>query len=358
MPATNSSFTVILGDLPSLARLELAKLLRAEAQMHVVVASNGTAELELQIQRHRPQLIIVGEESLLRLEQLKSYSRAPILVYTATPPWPAVLREAQQRGAHDYLPPLLPPSHPDSGQRQREVLRKVRSASAQGAMHFPNALVGQKSIILPPRGIVVIGGSTGGAAAVERVVSGLRAGLPYAVVVAVHLPAAFTASLVERIRRASVLPVVTGEAGLRLRAGHVVVVPGGGNMVVKSAPGVGWVLQPTAEPTVCFDEPSIDLLMRSAARVAGRQAVGVVLSGLGSDGTLGAHAVRLHGGVVVAQDADTAAVFAMPKSVIEAGLATATLPLPTIASYLNAHALPQRIWPATIRPYPVTRSIS
>ncbi|KAA9339561.1 hypothetical protein F0P96_02800 [Hymenobacter busanensis] len=362
MPASSAHFSVLLSDLPSLVRLELSKLLRDEANTHVVASSQGAEDLLVQARRHRPRLIIVGEQRLLTLEQLMSHYRAPVLVYGATPPWPGALREAARWGVYDFLTPLLPASHPNYFQHQREVVRKVRGAFAQAApttpaLESPVSALSRRVVATPPRGIVVVGGSTGGAAAVEQLVRGLRPGLPYTVVVAVHLPAAFTASLVERLRRASALPVVAGTAGLRLHAGQVAVVPGGSNMVVKGTAATGWLLQPSSEPAASFDEPSIDLLMKSAAAAAGRHTIGVVLSGLGRDGTLGAQVVRHHGGLVVAQNEDTAAVFAMPKSVIQAGLATATLALPDIAPFLNAHALPLRNLVAT-RLFPVTRSIN
>jgi two-component system chemotaxis response regulator CheB len=172
----------------------------------------------------------------------------------------------------------------------------------------------------------------------------------------VHLPASFTGSLVERIRRASALPVVEGAAGVQLQAGHVVVAPGGRNVIVRSCTtNSGWQLDWAAEPVTGLDEPNIDLLMRSAARTAGRNSLGVVLSGLGSDGTTGAQMIRQHGGSVVVQDKNTAAVFSMPQSVIRSGHANAVLPLADLGDYINSFALQTRGLAASARVNPVTR---
>ncbi len=338
------------------------KLLRTEPNTHVVATATGAEDLLRKAQQHRPGLIVVGEQRLLTLEQLTAYYRAPILLYSAAPPWPGTLREAARWGVYDHLAPLLPAVHPDYEHSRREVLRKVRRARNHAHVNLTTpepvaSLLGRRPVpVIPPRGLVVIGGSTGGAAAVEQIVRDLRPGLPYAVVVAVHLPAAFTMSLVERIRRATGLPVVVGQPGTSLLAGQITVMPGGCNQVVRSVPGRGWVLELAAEPAASLDEPNIDLLMRSAARTAGRHVLGVVLSGLGRDGTAGAQMLRQHGGQVVAQDELTSAVFGMPSSVIQAGAAQAVLPVTDIAAYINAHAVPIRSLPVLTRISPVTRS--
>ncbi|GGF10703.1 hypothetical protein GCM10011383_22370 [Hymenobacter cavernae] len=123
-----------------------------------------------------------------------------------------------------------------------------------------------------------------------------------------------------------------------LEPGKITVVSGAYNMIVEA--GLAgtrpfWKLDLTTEVSPSFDEPSIDLLMRSAAQIAGSQVLGVVMTGLGHDGTLGTKAIRQHGGVVVAQDEASSEVFSMPKSVIQAGLANEVLALDDLAAYIN-----------------------
>ncbi|WP_262920592.1 CheB methylesterase domain-containing protein [Hymenobacter sp. 5516J-16] len=169
----------------------------------------------------------------------------------------------------------------------------------------------------------------------------LPLGFPWAVLVAVHLPESFTDTLVERLRRASQLPVMAATSGMRLEPGRVLVAPGGRNLVVRpvmDSPWVGWQTDFVEEHGL--DVPSVDILMHSVVRAVGRNVVGVVLTGLGHDGTAGAHDIRQHGGTVVAQDEASSAVFGMPKSVIQSGLASAVLPLPHIADFLVRHVQP------------------
>lgn len=335
-------------------RLALSKVLRADARVQIVGSTAGPDDLIAQARRLRPDLVITGEQSQPSMSRLAQYHRGPVLLYAGQPLRAAELRAAAQWGVYDHIGPLPAATHPDYGFARRDLLRKVHQARAvaSAALQRLNLSTAGPALAQPgpgvstvPRGIVVIGGSTGGAAAVEQVVRGLQPGLRWTVVVAVHLPAAFTASLVERVRRAASLPVVEGRAGLRLQAGQIVVVPGGSNWAVRGEVGQELWLQPATEPAVSLDEPSIDLLMISAARAAGPRALGVVLTGLGSDGTAGAAAVRHFGGHVAVQNEQSAAVFAMPKSVIEAGFASAVLPLSDIARFVNSHVQPLR--PAT-----------
>nr|WP_262904720.1 CheB methylesterase domain-containing protein [Hymenobacter lucidus] len=200
--------------------------------------------------------------------------------------------------------------------------------------------------MLPPSGVAVIGGSTGGVQAIESLVRTLPATLTSAVLVAIHLPAHFTESFVNRLRRATALPVVVGQPGTALEAGKIIVAPGGQNMVVNAVsrgPWLSWHTGFTTEAASLPDEPSVDLLMQSVARTVGRNALGVVLTGLGRDGTLGAQCIRQHGGFVIAQDEASSAVFSMPKSVIQTGAANIVSPLSDIADYVGRLATQLRI---------------
>lgn len=353
--------------MPGLMRLALSKLLRTDASVQVVGSTLGPDDLIAQARRLRPDLVITEALPAASMKRLAQFHRGPVLLHSALAPTSAALREAAQWGVYDHIGPVPAATHPDYGFVRRDLLRKVHhcKAVAQAALQRLSVSSGSSASLglnhhighvlsTTPRGIVVLGGSTGGAAAVEAVVRGLQPGLRWTVIVAVHLPAAFTASLVERVRRASSLPVVEGRAGLRLQAGQVVVVPGGTNWAVRGEVGQSVWLQQATEPVASLDEPSIDLLMMSAARAAGARTVGVVLTGLGCDGTAGAALIRHFGGTVLAQDEQTAAVFAMPKAVIRGGHASAVLPLGDMARYINSLVQPLR--PAAPRVSPVTRS--
>lgn len=334
-----SSFTLLLGNLPTFAAAELTRLLHTDPALRVVGNTMGPDELVRETRRLQPGVVVVGESQLLELESLRRHYAGPVLLYTTQPPLPGMLREVARLGVYDYIMPAPAQKGAELMEWRRQVKRKVNAARPRPVVTKPLAdVVRRTAAPLPPRGVVVIGGSTGGAPAVEQVLRRLPIDFPWAVVVAVHLPATFTNTLVERLRRAAVLPVAAAMKGSILEAGKVLVAPGGLNCVLQNGakyPWLGWQTDFVTESSA--DVPSVDILMDSAARAVGRNVLGIILTGLGHDGTAGARRIREQGGTVVAQDEASSAMFSMPKSIIEAGLANAVLPLADIAGYVLRH---------------------
>jgi two-component system chemotaxis response regulator CheB len=328
------SFTILLGNLPTALRLRLLRLFQGQPDWLVVGGGGSSTDLLAAARRLRPGLIIVAQDQLRDIEQLHRTASIPVLLFGETPPLPGMLREVAAWGVYGYF-------QSDSGQPlwAAELLLKVRQAMpvAPRSLAQPTILNAVPGIAT---GLVVIGGSTGGTLAVEQLVRALPTNLACAVLVAIHLPAAFLTSFVDRLRRATSLPVVAGGSGVLLQPGQIVVAPGGRNTLVSATsngPWQAWQTEFTAEPSPSGDEPSLDVIMRSAARTVGRNVLGVVLTGLGRDGTLGAQAIRQHGGTVLVQDEASSAVFSMPKSVIQAGWANAVLPLHELPKAIGRH---------------------
>ncbi|WP_162910589.1 chemotaxis protein CheB [Hymenobacter oligotrophus] len=344
----------------------MSKVLRTDKDVRIVASTSGAHDLLDQTRALRPDLIIVGDQSAPVLHELASCHRGPVLLYSAQNLRASLLRDTAKWGVYDHFGPMPAASHPDHAFARRELLRKVHRSrrvvtayvgrSSAKAELVTEVAALRRTNLAPPRGLIVLGGSTGGAAAVEHIVRQLAPTIRHAVVVAVHLPASFTAVLVERLRKVSVLPVVQGAAGMRLEPGKIVVVPGGRHWTIRgSLPQQIW-LAPATEQAPALDEPSIDLLLSSAARAAGRNTLGVVLTGLGNDGSVGAQVVRQLGGTVVAQDEQSSAVFGMPKAVIRAGHATVVLSLGELPPFINAHTQVLRPWPLVSRTTSVSRS--
>ncbi len=178
--------------------------------------------------------------------------------------------------------------------------------------------------------LIVIGTSTGGPRALHQVLSTLPADLPAAVTVVQHMPPGFTRSLAQRLNETSPFIVQEATDGDRLACGLALLAPGDFHLRFKGAKQVS--LDHGARRN--HVRPAVDVTMESAAERYGAAVIGVVLTGMGSDGTEGAGHIKAAGGKVIAEHASTTVVYGMPRSVVEAGLADQVVPLPEIAPAL------------------------
>jgi two-component system chemotaxis response regulator CheB len=187
-----------------------------------------------------------------------------------------------------------------------------------------------------PLRLLVVGASTGGPPALQRLLTALPDGLPLAVVIAQHMPERFTAAFAERLGRTTSFSVSEGSEGDLLAPGRVLVAPGGRHLeVVRETSGALRCAVLGAEHAAgrryC---PSVDLLFESASRAMGERVAGVVLTGMGNDGRLGIQAVKRAGGLTIAESEETAVVYGMPKEAIASGCVDEVLPLGAIATRL------------------------
>ena len=185
----------------------------------------------------------------------------------------------------------------------------------------------------PPSGprVVVIGVSTGGPAALSRVIPALPAGIRFAVIVVQHMPANFTAALAERLNSHSAVSVREARENDIPCAGMVFVAPGDRHLEVGDHGRLH--LSDSAPVNGC--RPSADVTMASAARIFGRRAIGLVMTGMGRDGAAGLTAIRQADGVTLAQDRDSSVIFGMPRAAIDAGVVNHVVSLDDIPRKLQ-----------------------
>ncbi|MCK5943904.1 MAG: chemotaxis response regulator protein-glutamate methylesterase [Planctomycetes bacterium] len=170
--------------------------------------------------------------------------------------------------------------------------------------------------------VVGIGVSTGGPMALNQLLPQIPASFPVPIVIVQHMPADFTQSLAASLDKVCPLPVREAVDGEPLLGGQVLIAPGGRQMrVARGAPQP--VIRVTDDAPECSCRPSVDYLFRSLARTYGRGALGVVLTGMGEDAWMGSRAIHAAGGMLLAQDEASSAVFGMPRGPIEAGIAPA-----------------------------------
>ncbi|NMG03247.1 chemotaxis protein CheB [Azoarcus taiwanensis] len=181
--------------------------------------------------------------------------------------------------------------------------------------------------------LIAIGTSTGGTQALEVVLSALPVDCP-GIVVVQHMPARFTALFAQRLNQLCQLEVLEARDGQAVEPGRVLIAPGGYQMSVRRA-GNRFIVDVRDGPPVNRHRPSVDVLFSSVAKCAGRNAIGVIMTGMGDDGARGLLEMRLAGARTIAQDEASCVVFGMPREAIKLQAVEQVLPLSRIAEAIN-----------------------
>lgn len=216
---------------------------------------------------------------------------------------------------------------------RRELLPKISELTATSPSMEG---IEQSPVIKPPdpfhapciarREAIAIGVSTGGPQALESLFLQMAGPIKQSLLIVQHMPPLFTPKLALQLARISPIPVKQAESGEPLRKGYAYIAPGDFHMEVRGTPvGVRIHLHQGAPENHC--RPSVDVLFRSVAKCYGMKAVGVIMTGMGSDGYLGCQSLRAAGGIVIAQDEASSVVWGMPRCVVMANLASAVAPL-------------------------------
>jgi two-component system chemotaxis response regulator CheB len=182
--------------------------------------------------------------------------------------------------------------------------------------------------------LVAIGTSTGGPVALKTVLAQLPGTLPVGVVVVQHMPAVFTKAFAERLDHCSPLRVKEAEDEDPILPGCVLLAPGNWHMTVERS-GPSPHVRLNQNETVNGHRPSVDVLMRSVAQEYGALAVGVIMTGMGTDGAAGLHDLRRRGGYIIAQDEKSSVVYGMNREVVHNGDAHEVVPVEVIAGRIQ-----------------------
>ncbi|MBN1411752.1 MAG: chemotaxis response regulator protein-glutamate methylesterase [Spirochaetales bacterium] len=178
--------------------------------------------------------------------------------------------------------------------------------------------------------LIALGGSTGGTNAIELILKQFDRSFPPCVVV-IHMPERFTALFAERLNGLCPVTVKEAEDGEVALSGHVYIAPGNHHLTVRSS-GKDYVLKTVDGPLVHHQRPAVDVLFKSIAESVGKNAIGVLLTGMGKDGAKGLLEMRQNGAHTIAQDESTSIVFGMPKEAIAAGAVVDVLPVDRITA--------------------------
>ncbi len=277
-------------------------------------------------------------------------SRVPIIMFsTLTERGASATLDALSAGANDYV---TKPANVGSVGQSMESVREQLVPRIKVLTGRPAAPLRAAAPAPPPRpaaprtgpgkkpAVLVIGSSTGGPEALARVLPQLPANLPVPVLVVQHMPPVFTRQFAQRLDRLCALRVVEASDGSPLVPGVVHLAPGDHHLVVRKGgrTGAGSLLTGLNQgPPENFCRPAVDPLFRSVVTAYGGAVLGVVLTGMGSDGRNGAGDIRAGGGTVIVQDQASSVVWGMPGAVSQAGFADEVLPLERIPDAITRH---------------------
>jgi len=328
---------VLVADDSAFSRVTLSRMIEADREMKVVAtAVNGEEAIRTAVS-HEPDLITLdlempGLDGFSVLRWLGANRPTPTIVISSRHGREDVFR-ALELGAIDFI--VKPQAHASPEYARLEgILREKLRAAAGARLQRPIVVDRLKAPapVAPGDGILVIGASTGGPSAISTVFAALPA-IPYAIVVAQHMPAGFTRLFAQRLARNAAFPVEEAREGDRARPGSAYVAPGGSHLeLTGEASGARFRLSPRLPDDLYC--PSVDRLFKSAVAVFGSKTVALILTGMGSDGREGIVAARQAGGRTLAESKESAVVFGMPREAAESGSVEEILPLPEIPQAL------------------------
>ena len=335
---------VLVVDDSAFMRRIIKEMLNADPQIEVIdTARNGIEGVEKALSLD-PDVITMdiempGMNGLEAIEEIMKHRRIPIIVFSSLSSEGAeVTLEALDKGAADYVCKNISRSVLDVMQMKKDLVGKVKAVvrtfekdkrddgtASQQDSQLANVIEHHGKIEL-----ITIGASTGGPKALQEILPAIPAEIESAIVVTIHMPPDFTRAFADRLNRVCKLPVREAEDGEKLKQGCVLVSPGGIHTKIRRNGFAGGYVKIDSNPYDAIYKPCIDITMKTAAECYRDHVMGVILTGMGHDGTEGIRAIKKNGGISVVQDELSCTVYGMPRSVVEAGLADRVVPLKKI----------------------------
>ncbi|HTW37441.1 MAG TPA: chemotaxis response regulator protein-glutamate methylesterase [Steroidobacteraceae bacterium] len=336
---------VLIVDDSALVRQLLSEMLARDPAIEVVGTAGDAHVAREKIKQLNPDVLTLDVEmprmdGLTFLRNLMRLRPMPVVMVSSLAEHGAeVTLDALALGAVDYLPKPRIDIAATLGEYGDELIEKVKAAAGasvraldsrrESALAVPRSAHAGRPLPTTER-IIGIGGSTGGTEAIKAVLQGLPADSP-GVVIAQHIPKAFSTPFARRLNDSCALRVCEAEDGQHILAGHAYVAPGDRHLLL-ARDGARYVCRIDDGPPVNRHKPSVDVLFGSIARLAGRNAIGLLLTGMGKDGARGLLEIRQAGGRTVVQDEATSVVWGMPGEAVSLGAAQHVLPLAHIAA--------------------------
>lgn len=347
---SNQKIRVIVVDDSALVRSMLKEIINAQKDMEVVAAAPDPLVAREQIRELNPDVITLDVEmpkmdGLDFLERLMRLKPTPVVMISSlTERGSDTTMRALELGAVDFV--AKPKLDIKSGLEtySQDICEKIRTA-AKAKVHAikPPKTSMDSDVVLPlvknritsTEKVLVFGASTGGTEAIKDVLIHLPPDCP-GIVMTQHMPEGFTKSFAARLDGLCKITVKEAEDGDRVLPGHAYLAPGHSHLLLERS-GANYVCRLSKAEPVNRHRPSVDVLFRSAANSAGKNAIGVILTGMGKDGAAGMKEMRDAGAYNFSQDETTCVVFGMPKEAIAQGGVDEIVPLPQMAKRILEH---------------------
>jgi len=337
---------VLVIDDSALIRKLLSEVINSEPDMEAIGAAADPLAAREMIRNMNPDVLTLDVEmpkmdGLNFLEKLMRLRPMPVvMVSTLTEKGSDVTFRALELGAVDFI--AKPKIDIATGLKQygSEIANKIRIAMAARLKKLvPSVVTSSKTadVVLPSvanhvastEKLIIVGASTGGTEAIKDFLVQLPPDSP-GILITQHMPEAFTKSFADRLNNLCRISVVEARGGERILPGHAFVAPGHSHLLLKRS-GANYMTELNQGELVSRHRPSVDVLFRSAANCAGKNAIGVILTGMGKDGAAGMLEMHKAGAYNFAQDEASCVVFGMPKEAIAAGGVDEVVPLRDMA---------------------------
>ncbi|WP_320170594.1 chemotaxis response regulator protein-glutamate methylesterase [Maridesulfovibrio sp.] len=326
---------VVVVDDSAFMRKAISTMLEKDPDIKVVATARDGEEGLRTVRKYNPDVVTLDIEmpkmdGLTALRHIMMEMPRPVLMVSSlTTEGAEATLKAMDLGAVDFIPKQLSKVSLDIVKIERDLISKVKSVAKRKMRPIPRirsaaarrpAAPVRTHAGRPKRDVVVIGVSTGGPPAVQKILSSLPADFPAGIVIAQHMPKAFTGPFASRLNGVSPLKVKEAETGDRLLPGHVFVAPGGSHLIISQKVSRIEIIV-TPDPKEALYKPSANVLVSSVANAVGRRALGVILTGMGNDGRDGIRELKGKGGRAIAQSDSSCVVYGMPKAIVDDGLA-------------------------------------
>jgi two-component system chemotaxis response regulator CheB len=338
---------LIVDDSPLVCKI-LSKIINDDPELIVVgIANTGKAAIEL-VPKLKPHLITMDinmpdTDGFEATRHIMAYSPTPILIVSSSvfKKGMDLVFKALAYGALDVLEKPNIDSSVNGGISADDLTKRIKMLSRVKVITHPAGKWKQTMAAEPvkpskPAGspengkIVAIAASTGGPQALLAILKALPKDFPAGIVIVQHIAAGFAEGLADWLDKECQIPVKLATQGVRIKPGCAYIAPTGSHTRVLE----GGMIRLTDEPPFEGQKPSANILFESIAQIYRSQAIGVILSGMGSDGAVGLKKIHDIHGRVIAQDEASCVVFGMPKTAIELGVVNETLPIGQIAQRL------------------------